>query len=204
MKLYKRLNEALKESNDVRALKLSIKSEELPEELSHFPNLEELYLEGECTHLSDLNFKWDKLKTLSLKLPNFKDDASPLFNLPSLSNLKLIQAPLKVLRLPLGHALAPLRSLTIKECGLKFLPEEMGTLSTLTEMNLSQNELENLPYSFKDLRYLKRLNLDHNSFKVFPDQIKMNPHLTHLSIDFNQFDEDEKARIQRFFNIYPE
>lgn len=204
MKLYKRLNEALKEANDVRALKLTIKSEELPTELFHFPNLEELYLEGLCTQLPDLSMKWNKLKTLSLKFPHFKDVPSSLFKLPSLMNLKLIQTPLKMLLLPLGHTVAPLKSLTIKECGLKSLPEEIGTLNSLTEMNLSQNELEALPHSFPELAYLKRLNLDHNLFKKFPDQLNRNPALTHLSIDFNNFDNEEKARIQRTFHLWPQ
>lgn len=204
MKLYKRLNEALKEANDVRALKLTIKNEELPTELFHFPNLEELYLEGQCTHLPEFYMKWDKLKTLSVKFPNFKSEASSLFNLPSLSNLKLIQTPLKMFLLPLGHSVAPLTSLTIKECGLRLLPEEIGTLNKLIEMNFSQNRLNDLPYSFKDLVQLKRLNLDHNLFERFPDHLEKNSNLSHLSIDFNHFDDDEKARIQRKFHIWPQ
>jgi len=202
MKLYKRLNEALKESNDVRALKLTIKSEELPQELFHFPNLEELYLEGQCTQLPDLTMKWEKLKTLSLKFPHFKDEPSSLFKLPSLMNLKLIQTPLKMFLLPLGYTVAPLTSLTMRECGLKFLPEEIGTLNALIEMNVSQNKLSELPHTFKELTRLKRLNLDHNLFKKFPDLLKYNKDLSHLSIDFNNFDEDEKARIQRDFHIW--
>lgn len=204
MKLYKRLNEALTEAYDVRALKLTIKSEELPPELFHFPNLEELFLEGNCTHLPELSMKWEKLKTLSIKFPNFKGEASSLFNLPSLGNLKLIQTPLKMLTLPLGHAVAPLKSLTIKECGLRFLPEEIGSLNHLVEMNVSENQLTDLPYSFHELIRLKRLNLDHNSFRTFPDHIKKNRSLIHLSIDFNNFNDEEKARIQRQFHILPQ
>lgn len=204
MKLYKKLSDALKETSNVHALKLTIKSEHLPEELFHFPYLEELYLEGNCTHLPELMMRWEKLKMLSLKFPHFKGDASPLFNLPSLTNLKLIQTPLTRLILPLGHLVAPLKSLTIKECGLSFLPEEIGTLNSLNEINFSQNKLKVIPHSFKELVHLKRLNLDHNLFTEFPDDLAKIDSLTHLSIDFNRFSEDEVARIQRLFHISPQ
>ena len=115
--------------------------------------------------------------------------------------VKIIQTPLSSLQLPLGHALSPISSLTIKDCGLKTLPEEISILTHLNEMNLSGNALSSLPHAFINLKKLKRLNLDHNEFKIFPDLIKNMPHLAHISMDHNSFSEEEKARIQREFHI---
>jgi Leucine-rich repeat (LRR) protein len=203
MKLYKSLGVALHEREEVQALKISVRSNCFPDEIMNFPNLTELYLEGECSKFPQIVPVWDKLKILSIKWPNFTGDLSSLFKLQTLENLKIIDTPLTTFLLPLGHAAAPLKSLTIKDCGLKSLPEEISMLWQLTEMNLSGNNLSKIPFSFIDLRNLRRLNLDGNQFSVFPDNIKKIPSLSHLSIDNNQFSEEEKERIQREFHIWP-
>lgn len=203
MKLYKNLGTAYQERENVQALKISVKGEQFPEELLDFPNLTELYLEGNCSHFPDKTPKWDQLKTLSIKWPAFKGDLSTVFRLPRLSNLKIIETPIEHFLLPLGNTPAPLKSLTIKDSGLTHLPEEVSMLWQLEEMNLSGNDLQALPKAFVDLRNLKRLNLDSNVFKVFPDDVKKMTKLTHLSIDHNKFSEEEKERIQRDFHIWP-
>lgn len=202
MNLYKNLTSALKEREDVKAIKLSLKGT-FPIELFDLLNLEEVYLEGECEKFPDKIKGWDKLKILSIKWEKFKGDLSPVFSLPSLESLKIIETPIKTFLLPLGKINAPLRLLTIKSCGLQKLPEEISMFTKLQEFHLPGNQLTSLPFSFKELHQLRRLNLDSNSFKVFPDLIKSMKTLTHLSIDGNSFDEDEKARIQREFHIWP-
>lgn len=203
MKLYKTLSSATQAREDVTALKINIKGDGFPSELLDFPNLEELYLEGNCKEFPFDGVTWEKLKILSIKWPAFTGDLSLLFRLPKLENLKIIETPLKTFLLPLGHAPAPMKSLTIKDCGLKTLPEEIGMLESLTEANFSGNNLSALPHGFNDLKFLKRLNLDHNQFVEFPDSIKKMQNLSHLSIDGNLFSEEEKERIQREFHIWP-
>lgn len=203
MKLYKDLNTANKEREEVRALKISVKAEVFPVEILDYPNLGELYLEGNCRKFPTDAPIWTKLKVLSIKWPSFNGDLSSIFRLPHLENLKIIDTPLKTFILPLGEAPCPLKSLTIKDCSLKYLPEEISMLRHLTEMNLSGNNLTRLPHSFLDLRNLNRLNLDSNHFSEFPDDIKKMPNLKHLSIDHNLFSEEEKERIQREFHIWP-
>lgn len=203
MKLYKNLGAAQKERDNVQALKISVKGENFPEELLDFPNLTELYLDGNCTRFPDKTPKWNQLKTLSIKWPAFKGDLSNVFRLPQLMNLKIIETPMKQFLLPLGNTPAPLKSLTIKDSGLTHLPEEISMLWQMEEMNLSGNDLQELPKSFIDLGNLKRLNLDSNLFKLFPDNVKKMPKLSHLSIDNNKFSDDEKSRIQRDFHIWP-
>lgn len=203
MKLYKNLNSALSDRAEVRAIKLSLKNKTFPLELFDFPHLEEAYLEGECETFPDKIQGWTKLKILSIKWEKFTGDLSPVFSLPALENLKIIETPIKTFLLPLGKINAPLKFLSIKGCGLQKLPEEISMFTRLQEFHLPNNELTTLPFAFRELHELRRLNLDSNSFKQFPDLIKSMKGLKHLSIDGNSFDEDEKARIQREFHIWP-
>lgn len=184
-----------------QVLKINVKGEEFPEDILNYPNLTELYLDGSCRKFPSNAPEWANLKVLSIKWPNFDGDLSAIFKLKNLENLKIIETPLNSFNLPLGHSLAPIKSLTIKDCGLKSLPEEFPILSQLYEINLSGNKLTKLPASFIDLLKLKRLNLDSNEFSVFPDSIKKMPNLGHLSIDHNCFSEEEIARIQREFHL---
>lgn len=203
MKLYKNLTAALKEREEVRAIKLSLKDKTFPLELFDLPNLEEVYLDGICETFPDKIQGWKHLKILSIKWEKFSGDLSPVFSLPKLENLKIIETPIKTFLLPLGKINAPLKFLTIKSCGLEKLPEEISMFVNLQEFHLPGNNLSALPFAFKELKELKRLNLDSNAFKIFPDLIKSMKALGHLSIDGNVFDEDEKARIQRDFHIWP-
>jgi leucine-rich repeat protein SHOC2 len=201
MKLYKNLKSALKDRQEVHALKLTLQDEDFPFEILDFPNLLELYLDGSCKNFPQNLHGLKELKILSLKWSSFSGDLSLIFHLPNLENIKIIETPMTFLRLPLGHSVAPVKSLTIKNCGLLTLPEEISILSELNELNLSGNELKSLPFSIVELKKLKRMNLDQNNISVFPDHIRRNTSLSHLSIDQNQFSEEEKERIQREFNI---
>ena len=203
MKLYKNLQTALKEREQVTAIKLSLREAHFPTEIFNLVNLEEAFFEGNVNTFPMKIEGWSKLKAISLKWPNFKGNLSSLFSLSCLENLKIIETPLKTFLLPLGLVVAPLKSVTIKDCALEKLPEEFSMLSKLSELNLSGNNLHELPFSFRELKQLKRLNLDQNEFKKLPNFIKAMPNLSHLSIDGNLFSEDEKARIQREFHIWP-
>ena len=203
MKLYKNLQTALKEREDVRAIKIVLKEAIFPTELFDFPNLEEAYLEGECQSFPGKMAAWSKIKVLSIKWNQFSGDLSSVLSLPMLENLKILETPMKMFLLPLGKINAPLKFLTIKSSGLEQLPEEISMCTQLQELHLPGNKLSTLPFSFKELQKLKRLNLDQNKFKNFPDQIKTMKNLGHLSIDGNLFSEEEKARIQREFHITP-
>ena len=203
MKLYKNINSTLKEREEVTAIKLTLKDSHFPSQIFDFPNLEEAYLDGDCSYFPDQLHGWDKLKILSIKWNNFSGDLSRILSLPQLENLKIIDTPMRMFLLPLGKISAPLKFLTIKGAGLEKLPEEISMCTQLQELHLPNNKLTSLPFSFKELSVLKRLNLDQNLFSTFPDQIKSMKSLSHLSIDGNKFSEDEKARIQRDFHISP-
>lgn len=201
MKLFKTLASAINSSEEVRALKINIKSDTFPSELLKLEHLEELYLDGNCQEFPH-HPGWKKLRVLSIKWPNFKGNLSELFLLPALENLKIIETPIKQFLLPLGQVGSPLKSITMKDCGLEKLPEEISMLVHLKEMNLSGNKLAYLPYSFKEIRGLTRLNLDHNLFSVFPEALGNMANLKHLSLDQNAFSEEEKSRIQRDHHVW--
>ncbi len=200
--MFKNLKSALEERETVTALKITIKDGKLPVELFHFPLLRELYLEAPA--LLDLPTDmsgWSELALLQLRAPTFKGSLAPLFHLPKLTNLKTAETPLHPLRLAIGGSQAPLRFLTLKDAGLKTLPEEFGELSTIEELHLPGNLLKSLPASFSDLKKLKWINLDSNELEVFPEVLAKLPQLKHLSLDGNAFSEEEKERIQRQFNL---
>lgn len=200
--MFKNLKSALEERENVTALKITIKDKALAPELFHFPHLRELYLDAPAlTELPDDIGAWSELALLQLRAPIFKGSLAPLFHLPKLTNLKTAETPLHPLRLAIGGSKAPLRFLTLKDAGLKSLPEEFGELSTIEELHLPGNLLKNLPVSFADLKKLKWINLDSNDFEVFPEVLGKLPQLKHLSIDSNSFSEEEKERIQRKFNL---
>lgn len=203
MKLYKNLNSALKERDEARALKITLKEKNFPTDIFHLTHLEELYLEGSCEIFPAELMALSKLKILSLKFENNKSDLSGVFSLPSLENLKIIETPIKMFLLPLGKINAPLKFLSVKGSGLEILPEEISMMVHLEELHLPQNKLTQLPFAFRELKKLKRLNLDSNNFSSFPDLIGELKNLKHLSIDGNHFNDEEKARIQRTFHITP-
>ncbi len=203
MGMYKSLAKALENPSDCTVLKATIKGDAFPPEIFAFPNLLELYLEApDMKEFPESIPDWAKLRTFSVRAPSFKGSLAPLFYLPSLTHLKVLETPLEPLRLPLGGgSRAPLKTLTLKRCGLKALPPEFGDLDTLEEAHLQENLLKALPPTFVGLKALKRLNLDHNAFSVFPDLVARLPTLHHLSCDHNPFPEEEKERAQRLFHV---
>jgi Leucine-rich repeat (LRR) protein len=202
MKLFRTLTSAIEDAENVEALKLEIKDGKFPAQIFMLNNLKELYLEGNCIDLPKLGHPWPALKTLSIKWPQFQGDLSQIMAISSVENLKIIETPQKKVLFPIGSRVQGLKSLTMKNCGLESLPEEITIFPELSEINLSGNELKNLPMAFVDLKKLKRLNLDQNQFEKFPDMIKSMPSLSHLSIDGNPFPQSEKDRIQREFHIW--
>jgi Leucine-rich repeat (LRR) protein len=202
MKLYKKLNEALKDRPSVRALKLATSGGALPPEIFEFTNLEELYLEGDLTEISGDLQSLSKLMILSLKSSQGLSSIAGTFRLSSLKNFKVIDTNLSRLDLPLGFFNSCLNSLTLKNTNLQILPDEISQLQGLVELNLSGNLLSHLPAGFTELKNLRRLNLDSNKFHQFPDLIRNLPKLHHLSLDQNPLSEEEKARVERMYHLH--
>lgn len=202
MKLITNLKAALKNPTTTKYLKIDI-GESIPEELHSLSFLEELHLSGNFKNCN-LDFtQFSHLKFLIIHSPELNSFPHDVLRGPSLINLKVIEGKFNSLSLPL-EIVSPLKSLTIKNTELRDLPLEFGQFTQLVELNLAGNKLKSLPPSFEELVKLSRLNIDNNCFEMLDNVLKRCPSLRHLSCDGNPFSEEEKYRIQREFNLFPQ
>ena len=67
----------------------------------------------------------------------------------------------------------PLQGLIVNNNKLVSLPEEIGKMSTLMQLDASCNEITHLPVQIGDLASLKTLNLRRNHLQEIPIGIKM-------------------------------
>ena len=69
---------------------------------------------------------------------------------------------------------------------LKDIPKEIGNLTQLTELDLSDNQLTTLPDPLGQLTQLKVLNLSNNRLATLPDSLGQLTQLTELDLSSNQ------------------
>lgn len=74
-----------------------------------------------------------------------------------------------------------------EEAKIKDLPESIGLMTWLEEVNLKGNKIEILPESFFKLKNLKKLNLNGNKITVLPDLFASLSELTHLNLGSIEF-----------------
>jgi len=74
-----------------------------------------------------------------------------------------------------------------EEAKIKELPEGIGLMTWLEEVNLYGNKIEKLPESFFNLKNLKKLNLKGNRIAVLPDLFAALSELTHLNLGSIEF-----------------
>jgi leucine-rich repeat protein SHOC2 len=74
-----------------------------------------------------------------------------------------------------------------EEAKIKELPEGIGLMTWLEEVNLYGNKIEKLPESFFKLKNLKKLNLKGNRIAVLPDLFASLSELTHLNLGSIEF-----------------
>jgi leucine-rich repeat protein SHOC2 len=77
-------------------------------------------------------------------------------------------------------------NLDLSFCGLTALPDSIGTISTLTELNLTNNHLTSLPRSIVNLSKLTKLTLTDNCLNKLPDEIGKLDDLGELYLYGNQ------------------
>ena len=65
------------------------------------------------------------------------------------------------------------------------LPESIGSLTLLTELNLEENELSSLPDTIGNLKSLTELYLNNNQLSSLPDTIDNLKSLTILNLTMN-------------------
>lgn len=111
----------------------------------------------------------------------------------SLKTLNLSRNSLKCLS---GHSMfaasafaAQLTVLWLNECGLLYLPKEIGCLTALEKLGLKSNRLEQLPDEFGRLVRLKWLSLESNELSELPDEAFAHlKALSHLNVSHNKLE----------------
>jgi internalin A len=73
------------------------------------------------------------------------------------------------------------------------IPDEIGQLTNLTELNLNSNQLQRLPETIGQLTNLTELHLSCNNFQVLPETISQLTNLTKLDLSHNKFQALPKA-----------
>ena len=153
----KHLPPGLGRLTNLEALELSCleKLEDLPEEL------------GELRHLQELVIDNGNGCTMNVRLPR------------SVGRL----ASLRVLRL--YGALDPRDMEGGKANRSKALPDTLGELDGLEELDLGRNGISAVPQQVATLRGLKKLSLDYNAIREIPAFVGELPNLRELSVNAN-------------------
>jgi len=83
--------------------------------------------------------------------------------------------------------------LNLRRLNLKYLPEEIGGLENLEELNAISNQIKELPKSIGNLRKLRVLKLNSNELKYLPEEIGGLENLEELNAISNQIEELPKS-----------
>ncbi|XP_072370376.1 leucine-rich repeat and calponin homology domain-containing protein 1 isoform X1 [Scyliorhinus torazame] len=120
---------------------------EIPLELCHFVSLEMLNLYHNCIKV----------------IPD------SIINLQTLTNLNLSRNQLSTL--PLCLCTLPLKVLIASNNKLVSLPEDIGQLKCLMELDVSCNEITALPQQIGQLQSLRELNIRRNYLQILPEEL---------------------------------
>lgn len=152
----------------------------IPNEIFKLPNI--YHIEISDTQITKIPDSIGDLKTLKI----FDLYYSKLTELPisiTTINLKLIKLSSNKLKV-LPNSIGDLKNLTELELDnneLKTLPDSIGNLTNLVSLDLKNNKLKTLPDSIGNLTKLETLYLDNNQLKTLPDSIGNLDIYIHLS-----------------------
>ena len=155
-----------------------------------FDDLEEVEMQaGVVNHLPP--GLWSQRRLRSLEIHNTPMKLPEKVAWPKLETLRLASTGPT---LPEGLLLPTLRSLAISawKSKLKTIPESIGTLTKLWQLDLSDNQLTALPAGMATLRGLRHLQLKGNKLKVLPDW------LATLKLETLAVDNPLPPSLQRF------
>lgn len=110
----------------------------------------------------------------------------------NLTHLKMLNLSKNSIKCMNGSILTTFEQLTflwLNECGLMYLPKEIGNLINLQMLGLKSNRLENIPDEFAKLVKLKWLNLENNLLSDLKfDAFKNLLELSHLNVNKNKLE----------------
>lgn len=109
------------------------------------------------------------LETLNLYHNCIKVIPDTVINLQALMNLNLSRNQLSTL--PLCICALPLKVLVVSNNKLVSLPEDIGQLKCLMELDVSCNEITTLPQQMGQLQSLRELNVRRNYLQILPEEL---------------------------------
>ena len=212
-KIYRSLEEALQNPDDVCILDLELKLwpkiKELPSFISRFSNLKELYLgHNFLDKIPPEIGKLSKLEILDLCISHLEELPREMRNLSSLRVLRLCDNGIS--RIPEEiFSLTNLEILDISRLNAYerkndasipkeiTIPSSIGKLVNLKKLNLQENLLFQLPSEIGSLQNLEVLELGINDFKELPDVVLQLKNLKWLDMQNGIIPETEKTRIKK-------
>nr|QLH55415.1 leucine-rich repeat protein [Archangium gephyra] len=172
--------------------------DELPQDIDRLSELTRLSLKTVVSieKLPASIARLSRLKSLSLEYTHLTQLPSSVLALTELEELNL--RGLCLTKLPSGiGGLKRLQRLVVgnieedpdpyEPCALRTVPRELGQLSALVELDLTDRWIQSLPEELKNLRKLEVLSLGHNQLRRFPGFILKLPALRRLSVTGNAF-----------------
>lgn len=139
-------------------------------------------------------------------LPKVKDRTKSLYNAPApLLSSQILDVQNRKLEQINLTGLHSLRHLYLQNNGLTELPEGLGQLPLLEQVNISHNKLEKLSEEIGLLPHLTYLDLSHNSLRQLPSSFGQLTALTHLYLNNNNLDSlpssFKEMKALRFLNL---
>ncbi len=132
----------------------------------------------ECKFLKTLNLSENGIINIPKELGNLKQ----LKTLDLSNNEGLSYVDLGIV---FENALFRLKSLSLKNCEMGYLPTEIGKQNSIVNLNVSGNLLNNLPYSIIRMSKMERLDASNNRIKDISWQVHQWWKLKELNISAN-------------------
>jgi Leucine-rich repeat (LRR) protein len=144
---------------------------------------------GDIKHfrLEDLS----QLESLMIDRPVNMSLVGRLLESPDLRDIKLgtsrnrVPVIFEIETLP-APASRSIQSFSLKEIGIRVIPDWMLHLEKLELLDLSDNLLEEIPRDWTGLKSLQQLALDHNQIGKIPEDIRFPPSLRELHLGQNR------------------
>jgi Leucine-rich repeat (LRR) protein len=144
---------------------------------------------GDIKHfrLEDLS----QLESLRIDRPVNMSLVGRLLESPGLRDIKLgtsrnrVPVIFQIETLP-APASRSIQSFSLKEIGIRVIPDWMLHLEKLELLDLSDNLIEELPRDWTGLKALRHLMLDHNQIGEIPEDIRLPPSLRELHLGQNR------------------
>ena len=203
MAIFKNLKKALTDPLGVTTLNLKLKTDQIPEQVSSFKNLEALYLSSKDFIQLDFPFdQLEQLKVLYIQSEKLQEIPENILTHPKLQTLSLSSCSIQTFCLSAG-ASTQVKTLMLNKNKLTDIPKNLEHIESLECLNLSDNQLTSLPTKLRHLVHLKSLSLNRNQLVHLPiELIKGWKSLHSLALDGNLFDASTKTLIEQELNYW--